>query len=118
MSAPAAGATRTCCLKATTFPAARRASKTSGGLSESQETVGVSPELFEEFVFQYQLPIISRFGFACYGCCEPVDSRWHVIKKIPNLRRVSDFALGERQEDGREPRRGLHLQPQTQPGIS
>ena len=59
------------------------------GLSESQETVGVSPELFEEFVFQYQAPIISRFGFACYGCCEPVDSRWHVIKKIPNLRRVS-----------------------------
>ena len=59
------------------------------GLSESQETVGVSPELFEEFVFQYQLPLISRFGFACYGCCEPVDSRWHVIKKIPNLRRVS-----------------------------
>lgn len=59
------------------------------GLSESQETVGVSPDLFEEFVFQYQLPLISRFGFACYGCCEPVDSRWHVIEKIPNLRRVS-----------------------------
>jgi len=59
------------------------------GLSESQETVGVSPALFEEFVFQYQLPLISRFGFACYGCCEPVDTRWHVIEKIPNLRRVS-----------------------------
>ncbi len=59
------------------------------GLSESQETVGVSPELFEEFIFPYQLPIISRFGLACYGCCEPVDSRWHVIKQIPNLRRVS-----------------------------
>jgi len=58
-------------------------------LSESQETVGVSPELFEEFVFQYQLPIISRFGLACYGCCEPLDTRWHIIKQIPNLRRVS-----------------------------
>ncbi|HEY3415525.1 MAG TPA: hypothetical protein VGM23_01460 [Armatimonadota bacterium] len=59
------------------------------GLSESQETVSVSPEMFEEFVFPYQLPVISRFGFACYGCCEPVDVRWHIIKRIPNLRRVS-----------------------------
>ncbi len=59
------------------------------GLSESQETVGVSPDMFNEFVFQYQLPIISMFGFACYGCCEPLDKRWHVVKQIPNLRRVS-----------------------------
>ena len=59
------------------------------GLSESQETVGVSPEMFEEFVFPYQLPIIKRFGLAYYGCCEPVDLRWHVIKRIPNLRAVS-----------------------------
>ena len=58
-------------------------------LTESQETVGVSPEQFEEFVFQYQLPIQERFGLNCYGCCEPLDSRWHVVKKIPRLRRVS-----------------------------
>jgi hypothetical protein len=58
-------------------------------LSESQETVGVSPELFEEFVFQYQLPVIERFGLCYYGCCEPVHTRWHVLKKIPNLQRVS-----------------------------
>ena len=59
------------------------------GLSESQETVGVSPDLFAEFIFPYQLPIISRFGCSCYGCCEPIDSRWHIVKQIPNLRRVS-----------------------------
>ena len=58
-------------------------------LSESQETVGVSPELFEEFVFKYQLPVIERFGSCYYGCCEPVHTRWHVLEKIPNLRRVS-----------------------------
>ena len=23
------------------------------------------------------------------GCCEPLDNRWHIIKKIPRLRRVS-----------------------------
>ena len=58
-------------------------------LAESQETVGVSPEMFEEFVFRYQLPLVERFGLVCYGCCEPVHGRWGVIRRIPNLRRVS-----------------------------
>ena len=58
-------------------------------LSESQETVGVSPRLFEKFVFAYQLPIIERFGLCYYGCCEPVHARWPILKQIPNLRRVS-----------------------------
>ncbi|HUI70864.1 MAG TPA: hypothetical protein VL354_10130 [Spirochaetia bacterium] len=58
-------------------------------LFESQETIGISPDQFEEFVFQYQLPLQKRFGLICYGCCEPLDSRWHVVKKTPNLRRVS-----------------------------
>jgi hypothetical protein len=58
-------------------------------LTESQETVGVSPEQFEEFVFRYQLPIQERFGLNCYGCCEPLNGRWHVVKRIPRLRRVS-----------------------------
>ncbi|MCL4376937.1 MAG: hypothetical protein M1409_00945 [Actinobacteria bacterium] len=57
--------------------------------TESQETVGVSPQMFEEFVFQYQLPIHERFGLNCYGCCEPLDKRWEIVKNIPNLRRVS-----------------------------
>ena len=58
-------------------------------LSESQETVGVGPELFEEFIFPYQLSLAERFGLTYYGCCEPVHTRWEVIKKIPNLRAVS-----------------------------
>ncbi len=59
------------------------------GFGESQETLGVSPAQFEEFVFQYQLPILSRFGLNCYGCCEPLEDRWHIVKEIPRLRRVS-----------------------------
>ena len=58
-------------------------------LSESQETVLVGPAEFEEFVFQYQLPVAEKFGLLYYGCCEPVHNRWHVIKRFPNLRRVS-----------------------------
>jgi len=59
------------------------------GFAESQETVGISPQMFAEFVFPYQLPILERFGLSCYGCCEPLDKRWHIVQQIPNLRRVS-----------------------------
>ena len=59
------------------------------GFSESQETAGISPSMFEEFIFQYQLPILKLFGLNCYGCCEPLEKRWDIVKKIPNLRRVS-----------------------------
>jgi hypothetical protein len=67
-------------------------------LSESQETVGVSPEMFEEFVFQYQLPLLKDFGLVCYGCCEPVHDRFHIIKRIPNLRRVSVSPWADREK--------------------
>jgi hypothetical protein len=59
------------------------------GFAESQETVGVSPAMFEEFIFPYQAPILARFGLNCYGCCEPLDTRWHVVERFPRLRRVS-----------------------------
>ena len=59
------------------------------GFSESQETVLVSPNLFAEFIFPYQLPILDRFGLNCYGCCEPIDKRWHIVSQAPRLRRVS-----------------------------
>jgi len=59
------------------------------GFGESQETVAVSPQMFAEFVFPYQLPILERFGLNCYGCCEPLDKRWHIVQQFPNLRRVS-----------------------------
>lgn len=59
------------------------------GLSESQETVGVSPTMFEEFILPYQEPIARRYGLLYYGCCEPLHTRIRAIKKLPNLRRVS-----------------------------
>jgi hypothetical protein len=68
------------------------------GFAESQETVGISPEMFAEFVFPYQKPILERFGLNCYGCCEPLDKRWHVVKEIPHLRRVSVSPWADRRK--------------------
>jgi hypothetical protein len=59
------------------------------GNAESQETTCISPRMFAEFVFPYQVRLLERFGLNCYGCCEPLDARWHVVEKIPRLRRVS-----------------------------
>ncbi|MBZ0287537.1 MAG: hypothetical protein K8I30_07975, partial [Anaerolineae bacterium] len=58
-------------------------------LAESQETVSISPRMFNDFVLPYQMPILELFGLTCYGCCEPLDNRWKYVKTIPNLRRVS-----------------------------
>ncbi len=58
-------------------------------LSESQETVGVGPDFFAEFIFPYQLAVAEKFGLCYYGCCEPVNNRWHILKNLPNLRSVS-----------------------------
>ena len=58
-------------------------------LTESQETVGCSPDQCEEFALSYYRPIVQRFGRAYYGCCEPVHDRWRYVKTLPDLKRVS-----------------------------
>lgn len=59
------------------------------GFAESQETVGVSPEMFAEFVLPYQKPLLEHFGLNCYGCCEPIHTRWKHVRSLPRLRRLS-----------------------------
>lgn len=59
------------------------------GLSESQITVGVSPDMFKEFIFPYQREIMETFGLTCYGCCEGLQDRFDTVKTASNLRRVS-----------------------------
>jgi len=59
------------------------------GFAESQETVSVSPEMYAEYVFPYEKIILDRFGLNCYGCCEPIDPRWEIVKQHSNLRRIS-----------------------------
>lgn len=59
------------------------------GFLDSQETVGVSPDMFGEFIFPCYQKIANKFGLLSYGCCEPVDPVWKYVKTLPNLRKVS-----------------------------
>lgn len=68
------------------------------GFLESQETLSVSPDMFETFIYPYQKPILERFGLTCYGCCEPMDKRWHIVKRTSNLRRVSVSAWADKEK--------------------
>jgi hypothetical protein len=54
----------------------------------AQEFDGVSPTMFEEFLFNYQLPIMELFGRVTYGCCESLDTKLDVLKRIPNLSKI------------------------------
>ncbi len=66
------------------------------GLAESQVTVGVSPDMFREFIFPYQKKLMERFGLTCYGCCEQLDDRFDIVKEVKNLRRVSVSAWADK----------------------
>lgn len=48
----------------------------------------VSPAIHEEFELKYVKPIAERFAYSYYGCCEPLDNKLEVIRKISNLRKV------------------------------
>ena len=65
---------------------------------ESQETVGVGPDQFDEFVLQYQLPMLDRFGLVDYGCCEPLDHKFDLLmRRIPHLRWLSVSPWSDRE---------------------
>lgn len=59
------------------------------GFMDSQETVGISPDMFEEFIFPCYEKLAKQFGRLSYGCCEPVSAVWDCVKKFDNLKKVS-----------------------------
>lgn len=53
------------------------------------QTFGViSPAMFEEFELDYLHSVADRFAYTYYGCCEPLDDKIGVLKKIKNLRKI------------------------------
>lgn len=60
------------------------------GFMDSQETVGISPEQYGEYIFPYYKKVTELYGLLSYGCCEPVNTIWKdYLSKFPNLRKIS-----------------------------
>ena len=55
----------------------------------AQEFTGFSPEMFWEFILQYQQPILEAFGLTAYGCCEDLTRDIPYLRRIKNLRRIA-----------------------------
>lgn len=59
------------------------------GCSNAQVFSEVSPDMTWEFAMRHDLRWLSRFGLTYYGCCEPLQNKVHLLRKIPNLRKVT-----------------------------
>jgi len=57
------------------------------GLAQMLGTV--SPSMYNEFELEPCKPIFERFGLVYYGCCEPMDGKIEIIRKIKNIRKLS-----------------------------
>ena len=49
----------------------------------------VSPAMHDEFEIAYAARWYERFGLGYYGCCEPLDDKIGVIRKLPRVRKIS-----------------------------
>ena len=57
---------------------------------DSQETSGVSPEMYKDLVFPYYKKVMDHFGLISYGCCEASHPIWdNCLSGIDHLRKVS-----------------------------
>jgi hypothetical protein len=59
------------------------------GRAVAQIFASVSGAMHEEFDIDYIKEPMSRCGLVYYGCCEPLDKKMDIVRKIPNLRKIS-----------------------------
>jgi hypothetical protein len=55
----------------------------------AQEMTAVSPAMHDEFMLQYQMPIMEKYALVAYGCCEDLTHKIDMLRQVPNLRRIA-----------------------------
>ena len=56
--------------------------------SMAQMFTSVSPKMLWEFDLSYSMPLMEKFAYTYYGCCEALDNKIPLLKRIPNLRKI------------------------------
>jgi len=59
------------------------------GCSNAQIFSDVSPQMHWDFAIAHDLRWLKRFGLTYYGCCEPLSGKIDLLRRIPNLRKIS-----------------------------
>lgn len=59
------------------------------GRCMAQIFASVSPAMHDEFEIEYQKRTMEPFSLVYYGCCEPLDQKIDIVRKIPHLRKIS-----------------------------
>lgn len=59
------------------------------GCANAQIFTEVSPGMHWDFALQHDLPFLARWGLIYYGCCEALDQKMEILRRVPNLRKVS-----------------------------
>jgi hypothetical protein len=59
------------------------------GCSNAQIFSEVSPQMHWDFAVEHDLRWLRRWGLNYYGCCEPLHLKLDVLRRIPNLRKIS-----------------------------
>ena len=59
------------------------------GCATAQIFGSVSPRMHWEFALKHEMRWLQRWGITYYGCCEPLDVKMGILRRIPNLRKVS-----------------------------
>jgi hypothetical protein len=59
------------------------------GCAAPQIFSGVSPEMHWEFALRHEMRWLERWGLTYYGCCAPLDRKLDILRRIPNLRKIS-----------------------------
>lgn len=59
------------------------------GSAAAQIFSDVSPRMHWEFALRHEMRWLQRWGLTYYGCCEPLDRKIDMLRRIPNLRKIS-----------------------------
>ena len=85
--------------------------------TQAQDFELVGPEQHEEFLLNYQMPIMEKFGLVSYGCCETLDRKIDMLRKIPNLRRIAIGPNADVKRNAEQINRDYIMSWRPNPGI-
>jgi len=62
----------------------------------------VSPDMHWEFALRHEMRWLEKWGLNYYGCCEPLHTKVEILRRIPNLRKVSVSPMCDKRKMGEQ----------------